>query len=101
MIYIKDEAELKLSGLSVVKFYLDVCNPCKRLDTILKKMETEFTNVNFYSMNVDNFVSFAKKYEIKTVPTLIFFDNTKNVNKVAGLMSTDFYRSEFKKFTNQ
>ena len=97
MIYINEETELKLVGLSVVKFYLEDCKPCKRLDTILAKMEKEFPNYNFYSVNIDNCLDLAKKYEIKSVPTLVIFNGNALVNKIVGLMSTEIIRKEFTK----
>ena len=97
MINVNNENELKLTGVCAVKFYLEDCRPCKRLDTIIVKMEKEFENIKFYSINIDEHLPLAKKYEIRTAPTLVVFNGTEPVNKIAGLMGTEHYRAEFKK----
>lgn len=97
MIYINNESELNLNGLSVVKFYLEDCRPCKRLDTILTKMEKEFPEISFYAVNIDTCLNLAKAYEIKSAPTMVVFNGRLAVNKIVGLQSTEIVRNEFKK----
>ena len=100
MINVTSESELKLNGLSIIKFYIDNCAPCKRLDTILDKMENEF-KVNIYSAKIDDFIVFARKHQIKSAPTLLFLSETKEVNRMVGLVKTETYRDAFKKFLNK
>jgi thioredoxin 1 len=101
MIYINNEGELKLSGLSVVKFYSETCKPCKRLDTVLTKMEKEFPHMVFYSVDINNCIELTKKYQIRSVPTLIMFKEKTQISTMVGLYNTDQIRQEFKKFTDK
>lgn len=96
MIYINDESDIKLSGLVAIKFSAVWCQPCKRLDTILVKMEKEFENVKIYSLDIDKFPNIAQKYQIRSLPTLVFFNNNKECERIIGLNPTEQVRKVFK-----
>ena len=85
-----------MSGLSVLKFSADWCAPCKRLQTIVDKMEKEFPDITIYNVDIDNDFEVAKKYSIKSVPSLLFFENGKEQNKIEGLEKTEAVRKAFK-----
>jgi len=85
-----------MSGLSVLKFSADWCAPCKRLQTIVDKMGKEFPDITIYNVDIDNDFEVAKKYSIKSVPSLLFFDNGKEQNKIEGLEKTETIRKAFK-----
>lgn len=98
MINVKEEDDLQLIGLSVVKFYGEWCAPCKKIDTVLIKMEKEFESIKIYSVDIDKQIQFAKKYRIMSVPTLIFFNGEKEFGeRIVGLVSTEQIRKSFKK----
>ncbi len=98
MINVKEETDLQLVGLSVVKFYGEWCAPCKKIDTVLLKMEKEFETIKIYSVDIDKQIKFAKKYRIMSVPTLIFFNGEKEFgDRLVGLCSTEQIRKAFKK----
>ena len=102
MINLENETELKLTGLSVIKFHAQWCQSCKRLDTILNKMEKEFENVKFYSVDIDKCTNLAKKYKVMSLPTLVFLigtDETKN--RIVGVNPTEQIRKAFKVFTDK
>ena len=99
MIQINSEKELKLAGLSVIKFYSEICKPCKRLDTILVKMEKEFPHMVFYAVDINNCIELTKKYQIRSVPTLIMFKEDIQIGSMVGLYNTEQIRGEFKKIS--
>jgi len=98
MIYINNETELKLTGLSVVKFSTLWCAPCKKQDTILMKMEKEFENIKIYSLDIDKYTLIAQKYRIMSVPTLIFFNGNEEKERMVGMQPTEQVRKVFKSF---
>jgi thioredoxin-like negative regulator of GroEL len=59
-------------------------------------MEKEFPDIAIYNVDIDNDFEVAKKYSIKTVPSLLFFDNGKERSKIEGLEKTDAIRKAFK-----
>lgn len=92
---------LSLNGLTVVKFFAEWCVPCKKLDSLLVKMEKEFSEVNFLSVDIDKHLKLAQEYRIMSVPTLLFFVGDKEVNRVQGLVMTEQLRKTFKAFTGK
>lgn len=98
MLYIKDDNSFNPKGLSVVKFSAEWCAPCKRMETLIKKMENEFSDINFFDVDVDVCNELAKKYKVKTLPTLIFFDGKKEKNRIIGSILTEPLRKNLKEF---
>ena len=49
----------------------------------------EVNNVKFVKLDVDKFNDIARQYGVMSVPTLILFENGKEVKKEIGFMSED------------
>jgi thioredoxin 1 len=81
---------LRKDGLSVIKVYANWCGPCKLLKTRFHKWEEEFGSdeVNFFEIDRDNDKEFSTKIlKIEALPTILFFMNGKEVNRIRGLSS--------------
>lgn len=72
------------NGLCALKFGATWCGPCKALEPKIKKMEEEFPSVDFKSVNVDDDPALAKKYQIRSVPTVILLRDGREVTRVNG-----------------
>lgn len=70
----------------IVDFYADWCGPCKMLSPVLEKISAE-ENIDIVKINVDNEQELAREYGIMSIPTLIIFENGKEINKNIGLCS--------------
>lgn len=68
----------------ILDFYADWCNPCKMLGGRLEKIAPQYPNVIFLKVNVDQFREVASAYDVKGLPTLIFFKNGKQVFRTTG-----------------
>ena len=66
----------------LVDFYADWCGPCKMLGTILEEMDFPILKIN-----VDKFPELARKYGVMSIPTIILFDNGKEIKKNIGFLS--------------
>ena len=71
----------------VVDFYADWCGPCDKLNAIITQAVQEFSDVTFIKVNIDTFSSIRKHYNIKSIPTLIYFKNGSMVYRSMGLVS--------------
>lgn len=78
-----DEA-LTHSGLVVVDFFATWCGPCKVIAPLLDKFSKEYTSAKFIKVDVDEFGSIASKYEVSSMPTILFFKDGEIVQKVIG-----------------
>jgi len=81
------EAEVLQATLPVVvDFYAPWCGPCKRLSPLLDQLAAPLTNqVKFVKVNVDQAPGLARQFEVQGVPTLIFFQDGKVVERITGL----------------
>ncbi len=62
------------------------CPPCRILDPILEQLVDEYDGrVKIGSVNVDNGRQTAGQFGIMGIPTLIFFQNGEEVDRIAGL----------------
>lgn len=52
---------------------------------LLEKFSTEYSNVNFIKVDVDESGDIAQQYEVSSMPTLIFFKNGEIVQKLLVL----------------
>lgn len=74
--------------LVLVDFWADWCGPCNNLLPIIEdtyKIYSE-TQLLIYKMNVDNNPTTTSEYNIRSIPTLIFFKNGKEKDRTTGLI---------------
>lgn len=74
--------------LVLIDFYATWCGPCKMLSPIILEIANEYSNmVKVCKVNVDEDQELALKYNIMSVPTLIFFKNGSVVKDIVGFCS--------------
>lgn len=62
------------TGLAIVDFYATWCQPCKIIVPMLDELAEKYEGqVGIYKLNVEEAVTLAQKYQIQTLPTLLFF----------------------------
>ena len=82
------EAEVLGSDLPVVvEFYSDSCIPCKQLSPILGGLEDDYEDqVKVVKVNVNFDAGLAQKYVVAASPTLLFFKDGSEVERIRGLV---------------
>ena len=71
-------------GLVLADFYSDSCIPCKRMSPVLAELEEENSGVRLVKLNINFSAETAAKYDVTSVPTLVFFRDGKEVQRVTG-----------------
>ena len=85
--------QMKFRGEKVlVDFYADWCGPCKTLIPRLERLVSEYPDVKFVKVNVDDNQSYMLDLGIRSVPTVIFFDGNLKVNTTTGIQADTHYR---------
>jgi thioredoxin 1 len=80
------EAEvLKADKPVLLEFYSDSCIPCKRMSPILAEIDEENDGLTVAKLNIRFGGDIAKQYEVKASPTIVFFKNGEEVNRVRGV----------------
>jgi thioredoxin 1 len=59
------------------------------LEPILKELESTYTDVEVIGINIDQDSSIANKYEVKSIPTLIFILNKEVKRVLVGVNSKE------------
>nr|WP_268895827.1 thioredoxin [Halosimplex salinum] len=70
-------------------FYADWCGPCKTQDPILEDLETEWNDVEFEKINVDEEQDVANEYHVRSLPTLIVENDDGVVERFVGVTQAD------------
>jgi len=74
----------------LVDFYADWCAPCKMMAPILHQVSKDMEGkVKVIKVDVDKNEEAARKYQIRSIPTMILFKNGKAVWQGVGVMQAD------------
>lgn len=69
----------------LVDFWAVWCGPCKLIAPHIDALSSEYEGkVKVFKVNVDEEHEIAEKYEIMSIPTLLFFKGGKMVDQVIG-----------------
>lgn len=82
--------ELNVEVPVVVDFWAEWCGPCKRLGPILEEVAVELKDdVKFIKANVDNNQEIATEYQVMSIPTIVFFKNGQEIDRMVGAASRE------------
>lgn len=74
----------------LVDFYADWCAPCRMVAPILEQVAEDMKgDVTILKVNVDKNGAAAQKYGIRSIPTLMLFQNGEVRWKGVGVMQTE------------
>ena len=87
------------SRLVVVDFWAEWCGPCKQLAPLVEEASEEFKDkIKVCKMDVDANRETAAEYGIRSIPTLMIFENGELVGTEIGALSKlqleEFIRSK-------
>lgn len=75
---------LNSDKLVIIDFYATWCMPCQMLTPVLVEIDKENENVEIFKVNVDENQETAIRYDIVSVPTLIFFKDGNEIERQVG-----------------
>lgn len=74
--------------IKILKFESDSCPQCKALSATLERITKEYkTDIKSIDIEEDNNQDLIKKYNIRSIPTLIFLNEDQEYNRLIGNQS--------------
>ncbi len=70
-------------GDMIVGFSAPWCGYCRRLRPMIEKLSDEI-DIPVYGINIDEDEELAQRYEVETIPDLIYFKEGKPVDSIIG-----------------
>jgi thioredoxin 1 len=74
----------------LVDFFATWCGPCKTLSPILREVKDSLgDNVSIIKIDVDKNQQISSQYQVRGVPTMILFQNGKQLWRQSGVLSKE------------
>lgn len=79
------DAVINQHKLVVVDFWAPWCNPCLRLAPVIEQVAAMYKNKALIAkLNIDENSQTPARYFISTIPTMLFFHQGKQVDRLVG-----------------
>lgn len=83
----------------IVDFWAIWCAPCSMVAPVLEEIAKEQEGkVKIGKINVDNEIKIANEYAIHNIPTVIIFNQGKEVERIVGAVPKDHIEKKLKKY---
>lgn len=86
------ETAIPSAPLAMVDFWASWCGPCKMLAPVIENLAEQYEGKALIGkVDVDAESDLAMRYGIKSIPTVIFFKNGREVDRKVGVMPAEAY----------
>lgn len=83
---------LEEDGLVIVDFSAKWCGPCRMLSPVLENISKENKEIKITKIDVDESPLVSSRYNIQSIPMLLFFKNGRIVDEIVGFVPKDIIR---------
>jgi thioredoxin 1 len=76
----------------LVDFYSDSCPPCRALAPVISRLASQYQDRALVAkVNVDLLPQLAQRFDVSAIPTVVFFSQGKEVERLVGLRNEASY----------
>lgn len=80
-----DNMVLQSPNLVMVDFWATWCGPCRIVAPVVEELAKDYAGkVTFVKVNTDENPDLASRFNIRGIPTLMFFKDGKQIDQVVG-----------------
>jgi thioredoxin 1 len=89
-------------GVAVVDFWAAWCAPCRLMEPILGEIASEWADrgVRILKVNVDEAPRLASDFEVRSIPTILFFRDGEPLFEMVGMVSKPVLERELGELTS-
>ncbi len=85
-----DEVE-KSNGLTLIDFWAVWCGPCRMVAPIVEQLAQDYSGkLKVLKLDVDSNMQTSARFNIRSIPSLLFFKDGKLVDTVVGAVPKQF-----------
>jgi thioredoxin 1 len=85
------------AGLAVVDFWATWCAPCRMIAPMVEALATEYAGtVKVAKLDVDNNQKTSARFNVRSIPTILFFKDGKLIDQVVGAVPRPQLEAKFK-----
>ena len=85
-----DEVE-KAAGLTLIDFWAVWCGPCRMVAPIVEQLAEEYKGkLKVLKLDVDSNMQTSTRFNIRSIPSLLFFKDGKLVETVVGAVPRQY-----------
>ena len=90
-----EQKVLKSSKPVVVDYWAPWCGPCRMMAPIFEELSNEYQDkMEFAKMNTDDNPYVPGRLGIQGIPTLIFFKDGHEVNRIVGAVRREIFKRQ-------
>jgi thioredoxin 1 len=84
--------------LVLVDFWASWCAPCRMMAPVLNDAANELDGrTRIGKVNIEQYQSLAQQYKVRSIPTMILFQNGIEINRFSGVKSKEYLMQQIHK----
>ena len=72
--------------MEILDFYADWCGPCQMMKPVMAELIESHPEIKVKTVNIDEEEELAAKYEVSTIPCIVFLKDGKEIERAVGVM---------------
>ena len=87
------EETIQNNSKVVLDCYAPWCGPCKMFSPIFEELSAEENQIKFCKINTDENPDVSERFDVMSIPTVLFFENGKLKNRQSGIKTKEELKS--------
>ncbi len=84
-----EEEVIRSDKKVLIDFWATWCGPCKMIAPVIEEIATEREDIKVGKIDVDQEGELAVRFGVMSIPTLVIFENGKEIKRVIGFRTKE------------